>query len=106
MMKIQQSRCDYGGESHKELESLLRSIPRQELRIETLGKSELDLLEWRMRALSIGECKCQEWRTIRGGGVYIGLSQEFSCWTKMQNPDKVWGEADIVRLEVSIYGWI
>jgi hypothetical protein len=26
-----------------------------------------------MRALSIGECKCQEWRTIRGGGVYIGL---------------------------------
>jgi hypothetical protein len=49
--------------------------------MEALGESELGLLEWRMRAISIGECKGQEERAI--GGVYIGLSQESSHWTKI-----------------------
>jgi hypothetical protein len=31
-------------------------------------------------------------RAARGGGVYIGLSQGFSRWAKMHNPDKVPGE--------------
>jgi hypothetical protein len=35
---------------------LLHSIPRQELGMEALGESELGHSEWRMRALSIGEC--------------------------------------------------
>jgi hypothetical protein len=30
---------------------------------------------------------------VRGGDVYIGLSQESSCWAKIQNPDKVQGGA-------------
>jgi hypothetical protein len=49
-----------GGESHKELEPFLHSIPRQEHGMEALGESELGLLEWRMRALSTGECKGQD----------------------------------------------
>jgi hypothetical protein len=48
-----------------------------------------------MRAFLIGECKSQERRTIRGGWVYIELSQESSCWAQIQNPDNV-------RLEVSV----
>jgi hypothetical protein len=64
-----------GGESHKELESFLHSIPRQELGLEALGESELGLLEWRMRACSTGKSSGQKWRAVRGGGVYIGLSQ-------------------------------
>jgi hypothetical protein len=57
-----------------EFESLLHSIPIQELGMEALGESELSLLEWRMRALSTGEYKGQGKRAVGGGGVYIGLS--------------------------------
>jgi hypothetical protein len=73
-----------------ELESLFHSITRQELGMEALWESELGLLEWRMRPLSIGECKGQGKRAIGGGCVYIGLSQESSRWAKIQNPNKVW----------------
>jgi hypothetical protein len=34
---------------------LFHSIPRQELGMKALGKSEFGLLEWRMRACSIGK---------------------------------------------------
>jgi hypothetical protein len=30
-------------------------------------------------------------RDVGGEGVYIGLSQEFTRWAKIQNPKKVWG---------------
>jgi hypothetical protein len=40
--------------------------------------------------------------SVGGGGVYIGLSQKSSCWAKIQNLDKVWGEPDIVRLGLSV----
>jgi hypothetical protein len=44
-MKIQQPRQALGGESDKDLESLLHSIPSQELGMKALGKDELRLLE-------------------------------------------------------------
>jgi hypothetical protein len=68
---------------------LLHSIPRQELGMEALRESELNLLEWRMRVFSIGKWSDQELRAIGGGDVYIGLSQEFSHWAKIQNPEGV-----------------
>jgi hypothetical protein len=77
---------------------LLHSIPRQELGIEALGESELGLLEWRMRACSMGKWSGQEWRAIGGGCVYIGLSQESRRWAKIQNSDKVWGGG-------TMFGW-
>jgi hypothetical protein len=40
--------------------------------MEALWLSELALLEWRMRDLSIGEWKGQEERAVGAGGVYIG----------------------------------
>jgi hypothetical protein len=73
------------------LESLLHSISRQELGMETLGESELGLLEWRMRALSMGECKGQGVRAVGGVWVYIELSQESSRWAQIQLLNKVWG---------------
>jgi hypothetical protein len=79
-----------------ELKSLLHPIPRQELGMEALGESELGLLEWRMGALSTGECKSQGKRVVGGGGAYIGLSQESSRWAKIQNSEKVRGELDNV----------
>jgi hypothetical protein len=84
---------------------LLHSIPRQELGIEALGESELGLLEWRMRACSMGKWSGQEWRAIGGGCVYIGLSQESRRWAKIQNSDKVWG-GDNVRLGPTTFGWV
>jgi hypothetical protein len=97
-MKIQHPRWAWGGESHKELESLLYSIPRQELGMEALGESEFGLLEWRKWA-----CSTEKWVAKRrdvGGGVYTGISQKSSRWAKIQNPDKVQEEPDNVCL-----GW-
>jgi hypothetical protein len=81
---------------------LLHSILRQEHRLEALRESELGLLEWRKRALSIGECKGQERRAIGGIWVYIELSQESSHWAQIQILGKVRGEPDNVRLELSM----
>jgi hypothetical protein len=39
---------------------LLHLILRQEIGIETLGESELGLLEWRMRSCSTGKWSGQE----------------------------------------------
>jgi hypothetical protein len=72
---------------------LLHSIPRQELGMEVLGESELGLLEWRMRACSTRKWSAKSGEPVRGGDVYIGPSQESSCWAKIQNPDKVQGGA-------------
>jgi hypothetical protein len=90
-MKIQQSRRAWGGESHKELESLLHSIPRQELEMEALEESEFDLLEWRVWACSTGKYNGREWRAIESGGIYIELSKETSRWAQIQNSDIVRG---------------
>jgi hypothetical protein len=90
-MKIQQPRQAWGGKSHKELKSLLHSIPRQELGMKALEESEFGLLELRMRACSTGKWSSQERRAIRGGWVYIELSQESSCWAQIQNLDNVRG---------------
>jgi hypothetical protein len=77
-MKIQQPRRAWGGESHKELKSLLHSITRQELQMKALGESEFGLLELRMRACSTEKWSGQERRVIGGGWIYIGLSKESS----------------------------
>jgi hypothetical protein len=69
---------------------LLHSIPRQELRMEALGESELGLFEWRWRAFSTVKYKGQERRVVGGGWVYIGQSKEFRRWAQIQNPDNVW----------------
>jgi hypothetical protein len=37
-------------------------------------------------------------RDIGGGGVYIELSQETSCWAQIQIPDNVWGRQ-------TMFGW-
>jgi hypothetical protein len=92
--------------------------------MEALGESELVLLEWRMRALSIGEYKGQEWSAVGSVWGYTELSRESSHWAQIQIPNKVQGELDIVhlglcenwglsrvapdnvRLEVSVCGWI
>jgi hypothetical protein len=73
--------------------------------MKALGESELGLLEWKMRACSTEKWSGQEWRAVGGGCVYIGLSQKSSCWAKIQNPDKVWGELDNVRLDQTMSGW-
>jgi hypothetical protein len=88
-MKIQQSRQAWDGESHKDFESLLHSIFREEHGMKALGESELKLLEWRGWTLSTGKFESQEERAVGGGGIYIGLSQESSNWVKIQNQDKV-----------------
>jgi hypothetical protein len=100
-MKIQQPRWAWGGESHKELDSLLHSIPRQELGMKALGESEFGLLEWIIRALSTGECKSQEERTVGGGRVYIELSQDLAIEPRFKIRTKSQGSWN-VRLGLSV----
>jgi hypothetical protein len=59
-----------------------------------------------MRACSTGKWSGQERRAVGGGGIFIGASQESSHWAQIQISDKVRGEPDNVRLEVSVCEWI
>jgi hypothetical protein len=96
-MKIPQPEWDWGDESHKELKSLLHSIPGQEHWMKALGESEIGLWEWRKWACSTENCNGQLFWAIGGGGVFIELSQETSHWAHIPI-------LDIVQLSRTLSG--
>jgi hypothetical protein len=58
-----------------------------------------------MRACSIGKWSGKERRAVGGGGIFIGLSKESSCWPQIQIPDKVRGELDNFWPGRTMFGW-
>jgi hypothetical protein len=90
-MKIPQPRRAWGGESHKELESLLYSIPRSRTWNESSRGEWFGPLGMKEMSLNNSRTQWPRGRAIGGGGVLIELSQESSHWAQIWILDNIQG---------------